>query len=60
MPFSEIDAAFARDYGEGDRTLAWWQTHLWEYYVEECAVLGRTPSVEMPLLCERFTLVYHE
>jgi len=60
LPFSEIDAAFARDYGEGDRTLAWWQTHLWDHYVEECTALGRTPAVEMPLLCERFTLVYHE
>jgi uncharacterized protein YhfF len=60
VPFSEIDAAFARDYGEGNRTLAWWQSHLWEYDVEECAALGRTPSPDMPLICERFKVVYHE
>ena len=58
MQFSEVDAAFAWDYGEGDRTLAWWQTHLWEYYAEECATLGRTPLPDMPLICERFRLVY--
>jgi uncharacterized protein YhfF len=58
VPFSQVDVPFARDYGEGDRTLAWWQVHLWEYYVEECAALERTPSPEMPLLCERFRLVF--
>src|ERR1700730_15268028 len=33
IPFKDVDAQFAYDYGEGDRTLAWWKEHIWEYYV---------------------------
>ena len=58
LPFKDVDARFAYDYGEGDRTLEWWREHLWEYYAEECAALGREPAAEMPLVCERFRVVY--
>jgi uncharacterized protein YhfF len=57
QPFSAVDAAFARDYGEGDRTLEWWQRELWEYYARECVSIGREASPDMPLLCERFRVV---
>ena len=56
--FSEIDADFARDYGEGDRTLEWWQKHVFAWYANECRQIGREPSTEMPLLCERFQVVF--
>jgi uncharacterized protein YhfF len=58
LPFSEVDEEFARDYGEGDRTLAWWRPNLWRYYEQECRSLSRTPSEDMPLICERFEVVY--
>ena len=31
-PFKEVDEAVAFDYGEGNRTLKWWQKEMWEYY----------------------------
>jgi uncharacterized protein YhfF len=58
VPFNQTDAQFAYDYGEGDRSLEWWMKNLWDYYVEECAALGRQPSEDMPLVCERFRVVF--
>ncbi len=60
IPFNEVDAQFAYDYGEGDRTLEWWKENMWDYYVQECAVIGRQAAEDMPLLCERFRVVYPE
>ena len=59
-PFKDVDAQFAYEYGEGERTLAWWQHNLWDYYAQECASIGRVPSQEMPLVCERFKVVYRQ
>jgi uncharacterized protein YhfF len=56
--FVEVDAAFAFDYGEGDRTLAWWREHVFAWYANQCGEIGREPTPEMPLLCERFEVVY--
>ncbi len=58
IPFNQVDASFAYDYGEGARTLAWWLENLWESYVEEGEEKGWTPYPGMPLLCERFRVVY--
>lgn len=58
LPFNEVDERFARDYGEGDRSLAWWRQNLWRYYEQECRSHSRTPSEDMPLICERFEVVY--
>ncbi|WP_180966122.1 ASCH domain-containing protein [Fischerella thermalis] len=56
--FNEIDVQFAYDYGEWDRTLKTWHQECWEYYSEQCYSLGREPTKEMPLVCERFRVVY--
>jgi uncharacterized protein YhfF len=56
--FNALDEAFARDYGEGDRTLAWLSEHLFSWYANQCRQIGREPSPDMPLLCERFEVVY--
>jgi uncharacterized protein YhfF len=56
--FGDVDAAFAYDYGEGDRTLEWWREHLYAWYAQECLEIGLEPSYEMPLLCERFEVVF--
>jgi len=57
-PFNTIDEAFAYDYGEGDRTLAWWGQEMWDYYAAESQQSGREPSQTMPLICMRFRLLY--
>ena len=50
--FEEVDEAFARDEGEGDRTLETWRRNHRIYF-------GRLGKYEdgMTLLCERFRLV---
>jgi uncharacterized protein YhfF len=50
--FGEVDAAFALDEGEGDRTLAFWRRAHQNYF-------GRQGSFapDMLLYCERFRLV---
>lgn len=58
IPFEAVDAAFARDYGEWDRTLATWRTRSWGHYRAVCRRLGRVPHPQMPLVCERFRVVW--
>ncbi|WP_128934067.1 ASCH domain-containing protein [Bradyrhizobium zhanjiangense] len=50
--FNEVDAAFAYDEGEGDRSLAYWRRAHQAYFGR----LGRY-SDDMMLMCERFRLV---
>src|SRR5262245_36630073 len=48
-PFNEVDAQFAYDEGEGDRSLDYWrQAHQW--YFER----RKTFAPDMLLWCERF------
>jgi uncharacterized protein YhfF len=56
--FGDVDAAFAWDEGEGDRTLDWWRDAHRSYFTRECAVLGREASDDMPVVLERFELLY--
>ncbi|WP_439356788.1 ASCH domain-containing protein [Bradyrhizobium sp. DASA03007] len=48
--FNEVDAAFAYDEGEGDRSLAYWRR------AHQVGRLGRYRD-DMMLMCERFRLV---
>ena len=56
--FADVDAAFAFDYAEWDRTLATWQDRSWAINARRCEALGRVPVPDMPLVCERFRVVY--
>jgi uncharacterized protein YhfF len=56
--YQDVDARFAHDEGEGDRSLACWRDVHWRYFAEECASIGREPDLEMPVLCERFRVVF--
>jgi uncharacterized protein YhfF len=55
--FSAIDAAFAHDYGEGPRTLSWWQSTMQDWYRADAARHGQPFDVSTPIICERFKLV---
>lgn len=57
-PFNTVDAAFAYDEGEGDRSLAYWRSVHWEFFAKECKAIGREASETMPVVCERFRIVY--
>ena len=56
-PFLAVDASFAFDEGEGDRSLASWRRAHARYFERECARLGRPFVQDMPVVCERFRLV---
>jgi uncharacterized protein YhfF len=60
IPYDEVDEQFAHDGGEEDRSLESWRRIYWDYLVVECARIGREPSPQTPLVCERFRLVYGE
>jgi uncharacterized protein YhfF len=60
IPFNEVDAQFAWDGGEWDRTLASWRENYWSFIVSECARINREPTGRTPLVCERFRVVYRE
>lgn len=57
-PYNEVDERFASDEGEGDRSLNYWRQAHWNFFSKVCARLGRTPAENMPLVCERFRLLY--
>jgi uncharacterized protein YhfF len=55
--FDEVDEAFAWDEGEDDRTLASWREGHWRYFERVLPAIGKAPSPDMPLVCERFRVV---
>ena len=58
MPFEAVDAQFAYDEGEGNRSLAHWREEHWRFFSRSCARIGRQPSMDMPVVCERFRMIY--
>jgi uncharacterized protein YhfF len=50
--FEDVDSPFARDEGEGDRSLKYWRRAHTEYFTRQ-----GTFSRSMDLYCERFRLV---
>jgi uncharacterized protein YhfF len=58
VPFEDVDAEFAATEGEGDGSLAYWQRAHQAFFERECQRIGRVPHPRMPVVCERFQLVY--
>ncbi len=57
-PFEDVGAEFAATEGEGDGSLAYWRDVHDVYFAGECARIGRTPTPDMPVICERFRVIY--
>lgn len=57
-PYREVDAAFAYDEGEGDRTLESWKRDHNEFFARQCERYGVEFEETMPVVFERFQLVY--
>jgi uncharacterized protein YhfF len=57
-PFNQVDAQFAYEEGEDDRSLAAWRNAHWRYFTRTLAAHGLAPNEEMPLVCERFRVVH--
>jgi len=58
IPFGQVDESFARDEGEGDRTLAWWRDAHRRYFTPVCARLGIPLDDSTPIVCRRFRLLH--
>ena len=56
--FNAVDAQFAYDEGEDDRTMESWRREHWKFFSRVLPKIGKTPTSEMPLVCERFRVVY--
>ena len=59
-PFNAVGAEFAYDEGEGDRSLDYWRRVHWEVFSKECVSLGKEPTENMSLLCEKFRVLFPE
>ncbi|MEM1091404.1 MAG: ASCH domain-containing protein [Pseudomonadota bacterium] len=58
VAYEDVTAEFAAIEGEGDGSLAYWQSVHWPYYERECHRVGKQPSLQMPILCEQFRRVF--
>ena len=57
-PFNTVDEQFAFEYGEGERTRAYWLHDNWDFHSQWCREIGREPSETMPIVFQRFRLLY--
>ena len=58
VPFDEVTEEFAATEGEGDGSLAFWRDAHWAAFSRELEGTGRSPQPDMPVVCERFEVVY--
>jgi uncharacterized protein YhfF len=57
-PFNTVDAQFAYDEGEGDRSFTYWREGHLHFFNRTCEELGCRFTEDMNVVCERFRLVY--
>jgi uncharacterized protein YhfF len=57
-PFNQVDAQFAFEEGEGDRSLQYWREAHRRYFTRTLAGYGLEFNEGMILVCERFRVVY--
>ena len=57
-PYEEVDASFACEEGEGDRSLKYWREAHWRFFSRTLPNIGREPAPDMPLVCERFRVIH--
>ena len=58
VPFDNVTDSFAAAEGEGDSTLSYWRDVHWRFFSRECQRMGREPDGHMPVVCERFKVIY--
>ena len=58
--YDEVDADFAHAEGEGDRSLAYWRDAHRRFFSRTLPAIGKEFATDMPLVCERFRVVYRE
>jgi uncharacterized protein YhfF len=58
VAFEAVSAEFAAAEGEGDGSLEQWRGAHWVAFERELAPSGRAPEPGMPVVCERFDVVF--
>ena len=58
QPLDQVDAAFAWDEGEGDRSLTYWRDAHIGFFIRMCAARGEVFGEEMETVLERFAMVW--
>ena len=58
VPFDAVFAEFAAVEGEGDLSLDYWRRVHVAYFSRECERIGLSFEQRMPVVCERFDVVY--
>ena len=56
--YDEVDEDFAREEGEGDRSLEHWREAHRDFFARTLPRIGRAFAEDMPLVCERFRVIY--
>jgi uncharacterized protein YhfF len=59
-PLSSVDAQFAEDEGEGDRTLTYWLEAHTAFFQRTMSVPGAELDPDMPTVFQRFNVVHRE
>lgn len=57
-PFNQVDEKHAYEEGEGDRSLTYWRSAHRGFLEKYLPSIGANFSEDMPLVCERFRLIY--
>jgi uncharacterized protein YhfF len=57
LTFEQVDARFAWEEGEGDRSLDYWRKAHWDFSSRTLPAIGKEPGKDM-LVCERFRVIY--
>ena len=56
--YNEVDPDFAREEGEGNLSLDYWREAHKNYFSRVLRKMGKEFSEDMPLVCERFRVVF--
>lgn len=56
--FCDVTAEYAALEGEGDGSLIYWRAVHWGYYRRELRDTDHEPQEDMPLVCQRFEVVF--
>ncbi|NQS92303.1 MAG: ASCH domain-containing protein [Chloroflexi bacterium] len=57
-PFNQVTPEFAFEEGEGDKSLENWKKDHWKFFNMECEEIGRDPSQDMPVILEKFKVIF--
>ena len=58
LAFADVGEDFAAAEGEGDGSLAYWREAHWAAFGRELEGFDRSPAPDMPVVCERFEVVF--